>query len=176
MASIVVKYMIDNDQPRGKYRKLNLRKYLTALVIGTREIVTFPQHLLAEKLETEEVEEDFEPGVERKKAIEIEPSDEIEESIKATIFVPHISKEGKNRLTEIFDQQGLFVNIDRISDKELERYLVAGEKFAVPENKAVARVEITGIPPADYSPLDPLADIDTALGLPNYKAEKPHSS
>jgi len=175
MASIVAKYMIDNDQPRSKYRKLNLRNYLTALIIGTKEVVTFPQHLFTERVENEEIEEDFEPGEERKKSTEIEPSDEIEESIKATIFVPHISRKGRKKLMKTFDEQGLFVNIDRIDGKELEKYLIPGEKFAVPKNNLVARVEITGIP-IDYSPLDPLADIDTALGLPNYKAEKPHSN
>ena len=96
------------------------------------------------------------------------------ETLKTEILVPHISREGKKRIREVFsEEQGVDVKFDYIKREEAEKmYLQSEEAFAVPPGKSLARVTMSGLP-GNIETRDFLAPIDTILGLPNYKAEKP---
>jgi hypothetical protein len=99
------------------------------------------------------------------------------EFLKQEILIPHISREGRKRIKQVFsDEQGVKVKIDYVKRDDAEKkYLKPGEVFAVPEGKKLARITVSGLP-GEYSSLDPLADIDRILGLPDFKAEKPFYS
>jgi len=96
------------------------------------------------------------------------------ETLQTEILVPHISREGKKRIKEVFsDEQGIDMKFDYIKREEAEKkYLQKEEIFSVPSGKKLARITVSGLP-ADYKTLDPLADLDRILGLPDHKAEKP---
>jgi hypothetical protein len=96
------------------------------------------------------------------------------ENLKAEILIPQLSREGKKRIKEVFsDEQGIDLKFDYIKREDAEkRYLKSGEEFAVPSGKKLARITITGLPFDYYSP-NILADIDTIVGLPTHKSEKP---
>jgi hypothetical protein len=96
------------------------------------------------------------------------------ETIKTEILVPHLSREGRKRIKEVFsDEQCVDVKFDYIKREDAEKkYLQKEETFSVPPGKSLARVTISCLP-ADYKTLDPLTDLDRILGLPDHKAEKP---
>jgi hypothetical protein len=96
------------------------------------------------------------------------------ETLKTEVLVPHISREGKKRIKEVFsEEQGADVKFDYIKREDAEpKYLKPGETFAVPSGEKLARITVSGLP-ADYKTLDSLADLDRILGLPDNKAEKP---
>jgi len=96
------------------------------------------------------------------------------ETLKQEILIPHLSREGRKRIKEVFsEEQGIDVKFDYVKREIAEKkYLKIGEVFAVPQGKSLARITISGLP-AEYHTLDPLADIDTILGFPTHKAEKP---
>jgi len=96
------------------------------------------------------------------------------EALKTEVLVPHLSREGKKRIKEIFlDEQGVDLRIDYIEREEAEKkYLQKGETFAVPQGKKLARITLLNLP-AEYETLDPLAVLDTTIGLPTFRAEKP---
>lgn len=99
------------------------------------------------------------------------------EILKQEILIPHLSREGRKRVREVFsEEQGITVKFDYIKREDAERkYLKLDEVFAIPANKKLARITISGLP-VDYHTLDPLADIDRIFGLPDHKAEKPFYS
>jgi len=96
------------------------------------------------------------------------------ETLKQEILIPHLSREGRKRIKEVFsEEQGIDVKFDYVKREFAEKkYLKIGEVFAVPQGKPITRITISGLP-AEYHTLDPLADIDTILGFPTHKAEKP---
>jgi len=96
------------------------------------------------------------------------------ETLKTEVLVPHISREGRKRINEVFsEEQGVDVKFDLIKREDAEsKYLKPGETFAVPSSKKLARITISGLP-AEYKTLIPLANLDRILGLPDHKAEKP---
>ena len=96
------------------------------------------------------------------------------DTLTSEILIPQLSREGKKRIREIFsDDQSIDVRFDNIKREDAEKkYLKPGEAFAIPQGKKLARITITGLPFDFHSP-DILADIDTIVGLPTYKSEKP---
>ena len=96
------------------------------------------------------------------------------DTLKQEILIPSLSREGRERIKEVFsNDQGVQLKFDYVKREDAEkRYLQSGEVFAVPKGKKLARITILGLP-ADYKTLDPLADLDRILGLPDNKAEKP---
>lgn len=99
------------------------------------------------------------------------------ETLKQEILIPHLSREGKKRVRAVFsDEQGIDLKFDYIEREVAEKkYLKPDEVFSVPTGKKLARITISGLP-VDYHTLDPLADIDRIVGLPDHKAEKPFYS
>jgi hypothetical protein len=99
------------------------------------------------------------------------------ETLQTEILVPHISREGKKRIKEVFsDEQGVDMKFDYIKREKAEKkYLQKEEAFSVPPGKSLARITMSGLP-AETETSDFLATIDTILGFPNYKAEKPSFS
>ena len=97
------------------------------------------------------------------------------ENLKAEILIPQLSREGRKKIKEIFsDEQGVDVKFDYIKREDAEKkYLKPEEKFAVPPNKKLARITITGLPFGVDSP-NTLANVDTIVGFPTHKSEKPY--
>jgi len=96
------------------------------------------------------------------------------ETLTSEILIPQLSMEGKKRIREIFaDDQSIDVRFDQIKREDAEkRYLKTGEAFAIPQGKKLARITISGLP-AEYETLGLLATLDTLVGLPTFRAEKP---
>lgn len=96
------------------------------------------------------------------------------ETLKQEILIPSISREGKERIKEVYSSdESVHVNFDYIKREDAEnKYLKKGEAFAVPEGKKLARITLTKLP-VSPEPLPNLANIDRVLGFPDYQAEKP---
>lgn len=95
------------------------------------------------------------------------------DTLKQEILIPSLSREGKERIEKVFSSdQGVQLKFDYVKREDAEkRYLRPGETFSVPKGKRLARITISNLP-AEYFTLDPLADVDRILGIPDHRSEK----
>lgn len=142
MSSIAAQYVVDNEQDKSVYTRPGPSGKVTGLALITRENIPYSEN--------------------KKENLEF---------LKAEILIPHLSKEGRERLNDIIVEQGLTLEIDYIGCKEIKDYIK--EDFSILSNGKVARLTIRGLSP-EYSGINILSEVDNILGLPNYMSEKPH--
>ncbi len=171
MSSIAAQYAVDNEQDEGIWKRV--RKKVTGFAKVVREVSQIPTYLVKDKDE-EKILGGIKEEESREEVIKEAELPSETEWLKTSIIVPYISKNGKKRIAKICDKQELDLRFDRIKGEEAEKqYLKPGEIFLASGDGRITQITITGVSP-EYSGIDILADVDTVLGFPTYKAEKPH--
>jgi hypothetical protein len=111
----------------------------------------------------------------------ISTSEEIQgmdaEAAKVEWLVPHLSREGKKRIEEVFSHDPTIdISFDYVRRDVAEKnYLKSGEMFSVPEGKKLARITVSKLPIVPET-LKCVANVDRILGFPDFQAEKPYAT